>query len=853
MPDGTSNLDKLPWTTGRCNRLLRPITSQLIALSELAYPQLNASATSAAAISSGPAPSSKAESRENDDESTRIRGRKGFDDPDWMPKGPEKRGTKRLYSNRSAKADARPAPDGRKPGEISMPTPLVARHVQFDEPMQPLPQKHSGWRFLQTPKKQRFALPKRDNISPGTRLRHIQRLLQSFRTLLQATEPPKSLLGSRIGTRSLMSTCLRKVPVYIEGRQNWEDEESSEKIDASDEIYRELEEMGAASGWRPLREVVRAHGVAQITAAIAEKLLDTDPVEQIVRLCHQSQAFDEAEEVLSAFAFATASVPPPRNAKDDFVKFEDPRFRGIAAAHAWAERTQEWAFFYRLVRSLLLSNLLPIEWTATTNFKNIWSRIIRNISNSSDPAHADACKLSHTALSLACGRNPSDIDEMWPDAARDEQHIESAPASVNGALNTTVSSLSAIFAAIFLLPDEEADYGREGRHLIRHVLESVALDITYDVLRGRLDDMVSRSSSTIERLSNMVTCAIVVGVYSDDRAPHIAESPVATHIRALTRLEEATREQLLNLPAIVCSIAETCGRAYLPKSPENVFQVLKSIVEALKSYRVSASDDGQFTESTLSSQWETVGFPSWFLKRLALDSAADFADHAQDTFVGNSTEHIRFALSVEKEMQRIEMPQHDKPFFHKDIDYHVGYRWESGISEWVEATPMARHSDHVRATSPPAHSAEILDDALPSSPIKLRTPARPTLSQLLLANSTPDVLSYTPSIFSTTPVAFSNTPACSSTPVPAALESSDDEDTLDDGEDTVEDGDDVDELALTSPFRPTMPSSPPRKRPRKSGGRGGGGTAADRRPVTTLSAAFGLDGADDSGDELSFL
>ncbi|KAB2571797.1 hypothetical protein DBV05_g9562 [Lasiodiplodia theobromae] len=671
-----------------------------------------------------------------------------------------------------------------------------------------------------------------------------------------------------------MSTCLRQVPAYIEGRQQWEEEENVDKIDASEEVYQDLESMGSASGWRPLREAVRAHGVALITAATAEKLLDTTHIKELIRLCHSALAYHEAEEILTAFAFTTAPQQPPKTAKDEFFHFGS----GIAAAHAWAERIDGWSFFYRLVRSMLISNLIPVEWAATTQFKSIWSRIIRHISDSSNPAHAEACQLIHVFLSLACGRNLQHVEGMRSDAA-DDCLEPIVPTGVKTALNTTVSSLSAIFAAIFLLPDNEASYGSRGKYEIRHTLEGIAADITYDILEGHLDTAIAQSSSTIERLSNILTCAIITGVYTHDSVPHIAFAPVA-HIRALTELEEKIGQQLLNLPAIVCSVAETCGKAYMPKSQQNVFLVLMSMVETLKSYRVSSFDDGIFTESTLSSKWETVGFPSWFLKRLALDSAHEFANHSQDslgkvsrtpshkktlTVAGiNRREYLQFALDIEKEMENIQMPYRDTSFFHKDAEYHVGYRWEAGISEWVEATPLVRlkHSPSLAAEPPSS----------PTTTTKvLSTPSRPSLSQILLANSTPDVLGYnnenndTPAPLSKKRFSAASaarpppsTPVFTSTPLVLKTLRDDvdyDEDTLPEDTTASSSDDDADELALTSPVKQQSSPEPPRKRARRSGGGGGRGSisAGRRTTITSLSSAFGLDGADDSEDELSFL
>ncbi|KAF4539774.1 uncharacterized protein LTHEOB_9892 [Lasiodiplodia theobromae] len=849
-----------PWTTARCNRLLRPITAQIRVLREIVYPQLNASATSGSASASKDEPISS--DRQQEDEEAEDSGRrKDFDDPDWVPHATEKKGTKRFYSNRPSKAEARPAPRERKPGQISMPSPLIARQARSDDFH---PQKPYGWQFLQTPKKHRFPLLKHDHgpdlygESTMQHRRHVERLLQAFRVLLQATKAQEKSRTSKTGARSLMSTCLRQVPAYIEGRQQWEEEENVDKVDASEEVYQDLESMGSASGWRPLREVVRAHGVALITTATAEKLLDTTHIKELVRLCHSALAYREAEEILTAFAFTTAPQQPPKTAKDELFHFGS----GIAAAHAWAERIDGWSFFYRLVRSMLISNLIPVEWAATTQFKSIWSRIIRHISDSSNPAHAEACQLIHVFLSLACGRNLQHVEGMQSDVA-DDCLEPSVPTGVKTALNTTVSSLSAIFAAIFLLPDNEASYGSRGKYEIRHTLEGIAADITYDILEGHLDTAIARSSSTIERLSNILTCAIITGVYTHDSVPHITFAPVA-HIRALTELEEKIGQQLLNLPAIVCSVAETCGKAYMPKSQQNVFLVLMSMVETLRSYRVSSFDDGIFTESTLSSKWETIGFPSWFLKRLALDSAHEFANHSQDSLGINRREYLQFALDIEKEMENIQMPYRDTSFFHKDAEYHVGYRWEAGISEWVEATPLVRlkHSPSLAVAEPPSS---------PTTSKVLSTPSRPSLSQILLANSTPDVLGYnnknndTPAPLSKKRFSAArppSTPMFTSTPLALKTlrddvdyDDEEDEDTLPEDTGASSSDDDADELALTSPVKQQSSPEPPRKRARRSRSGGGRGSisAGRRTTITSLSSAFGLDGADDSEDELSFL
>lgn len=230
----------------------------------------------------------------------------------------------------------------------------------------------------------------------------------------------------------------------------------------------------------------------------------------------------------------------------------------------------------------------------------------------------------------------------------------------------------------------------------------------------------------------------------------------------------------------------------------------------------------------------------------------------------NRREYLQFALDIEKEMENIQMPYRDTSFFHKDAEYHVGYRWEAGISEWVEATPLVRlkHSPSLAVAEPPSS---------PTTSKVLSTPSRPSLSQILLANSTPDVLGYnnknndTPAPLSKKRFSAArppSTPMFTSTPLALKTlrddvdyDDEEDEDTLPEDTGASSSDDDADELALTSPVKQQSSPEPPRKRARRSRSGGGRGSisAGRRTTITSLSSAFGLDGADDSEDELSFL
>ncbi len=274
-----------PWNTTRCNRLLRPLSSKLTKLrKELALPCSAGRERRAAASVSA----LKASPRTASGFSHLARKARGFEkrkDPDWMPAaGPEGAGRK-TYGGRGAKkmATTQRAGVGRggtRPGEIAF-TPLIAR---------------TGGRFQDSPQAQgsplkRYPKHRGPLIARADQLHELKKqmpsnignlvkgLSEAYANLLQAT----AMSGERRwkGTRSLLGACLRKMPEYIELEEHFaeldkEDEAEGEVKDVSQDIYHHLEgqfEMLPGQGWRPFRQIVRAHGTSLLCDAFADEIL----------------------------------------------------------------------------------------------------------------------------------------------------------------------------------------------------------------------------------------------------------------------------------------------------------------------------------------------------------------------------------------------------------------------------------------------------------------------------------------------------------------------------------------------------------------------------------------------------
>src|SRR5437870_5731958 len=96
-----SNGDDLPWTTARCNRLLRPISSRLTILRKELENRRRA-------VAEARNVSSKSEKKDSPRKANKFKDQKprGFEkstDPDWLPGAKQGGGSKRTYGRRVVK------------------------------------------------------------------------------------------------------------------------------------------------------------------------------------------------------------------------------------------------------------------------------------------------------------------------------------------------------------------------------------------------------------------------------------------------------------------------------------------------------------------------------------------------------------------------------------------------------------------------------------------------------------------------------------------------------------------------------------------------------------------------------
>jgi hypothetical protein len=711
--------DELAWTTSRCNRLLRPISSKLAKLrAEIERPR---SAGGEPRIST--AFTTKCSPRKTTNFTRPAQKPRGFEkarDPDWRPDGkPVGRGGKKTYGGRGARKAVGNLQRGgegintrvSRPGEIAF-TPLVARissQLQSSPHVQNSPLKKYG--------KNRG--PLQVNIDwtqlPGDLRKLVQGVSEAYANVLQATTDGDE--KSWKGTRSLMGACLRRLPAYIELEEHFakldrEEDEEDEERDVSGEVYEHLEsqfEQRPGNGWRPFKQVLRAHATSLLCDAITGEIVGLDSMSMLVTHCVRVSAWDEAERLLLAYLPLLEPPSIPINIKADL--FEAQRSPYLHAVKSFVDHTGRHRLMFDLLEHMIAYELLPLEWLATGCMRPIWDRVVRSTSSNDHKTIAHAYRFFEI-VTLA-GMGLPDERLLADETIGARRFVPSSREELRLALGTTYSSLLTVMCSIALVNNRrDDDAGHSIARRVTWMLDAVAVAmLSRSDVRSEFQLLGAHQEDTQTFLQRATWTIFATFVVHLDSCPmktttvllQLPDLNNGLNWLAMQYLSSGvnTASILGSLPALVSSIARGTGRIW----KDDGFDQLQRLVQAL-----------------LSLSGYRLPHKLWTLKRLALESAVEFA---QDT---SATEHQTYARGIEQKMRTqgqlliVPSPQkHDSP-----SSTGGGFRWEEGIGEWVACTPgvkrMARKSVPTLELLPtPAQSED--EDALPDDSAMWETTA----------------------------------------------------------------------------------------------------------------------------------
>lgn len=684
------------WTTARCNRLLRPLSSKIALLRKSNGTRRNSGDEEESESQAEPCHVS------GDQKSNTKNGKRGVLTPhsllkihglSWDPSPRPRKRVKLTYASREIAHSTRGKLTSihaiqSEPG--SGPLAWVApSFVNVDRPLLPsnIPQQCDSRPTSTDGHEKKFSQPGLHGVNARSReifrryaksdypecWKLFEGIHSGLETLLKATS--KNLTGNKNGARSLFSMCLRKVPQHIALQEHWcraQDPEGA--ADVSSSIYGELETVGARTlqGSNALQEVVRAHGVDLVGSAVLDGLICFPVASRLVKLCLHLEAYDEGQHIVECILrHKSFSQPTSRN---------DVLFRKeLSILDQFAIITGRFGFLYRKLTELFESKLLPIGWISSPDMIQQWSGVISCISEGNSDAK-DAGNLLRTVILMSEGFPFTSVASHIHGLRIHPRNIPSDASegcSQGDQLDGTGSLRRHMKGTLDRIEGETPKTG------LRLLAALCALDFAQDLATGPnatynsvLQDLAVEAHQIIETQNFSAQCAKRLEFDVDGPclvllAAGLSSSLAKTDETALQRclrIFECT--QLSNrFPSKAASFLSVVASWRGQALASDGFEFMQEIVQQL--LRVSSSGCCRAETRTL------VG-------SIAITAAIQYAS------ITGKPRHLSWALDTETCINSMNVgsacqtPRRATKGCATKV--RLGFRWEEGICEWVSGT-----------------------------------------------------------------------------------------------------------------------------------------------------------------------
>ncbi|KAI6371639.1 hypothetical protein MCOR25_003921 [Pyricularia grisea] len=669
MPEFHGSLES-QWTATRCHRLLRPLISRIAALQrELAWPSSEAIGCQDHDLTGAGSTLFRAAEPRRD--LPRAKPKFTYSSKASKQHPIQSRTVKKTpaaySSSKAATSEAFAC------SETAMPTP-VARKIrshQLSSPVAVAPGPEPGvkrgrLRATQTASKGRTSISTRSSTNAElaklrpkvseTTFNILDSINRSFEAILWATAEPADYSASK---KSLFSMCLRKLPAYISGRQQWEREDAEgrgEKAtfnpsEVSFGIYSELEDLSACEGYKHLRTVARAHAVQIMVDAVREGLLDVDFVGIIVSVCMHCKADAEADLIMASVT--DIKYPKPSAQITNFG--QDRAMRPMRLMVEYGDAAKREPAALEAISRLLQNERLPHDWILSDCWKPVWSMAVRVL------CRKTACErtitLAATTLSILC-QNISRKPLTTGSSTAKKMAVELADSSQKA----LVAALSPL-ATILVIGKEAVslEFNSTTQHRISAVRERIRVILHCCIAGLRTKRGLKERSCIFFLLLALYLCED--GDSTEEEQPE-AEG-AGFQLRRLwqeLRTSQETSKHYDMAVALVGSIAQCCGRGSTNPASKYLSQLCMRVKELQLEGRIfqSMETDVAFYLAARTNDLRDLAFAE------TLDSS-----HTSE--------------ATNKTHQGKKMTEQPKSALLSNM--FTGYRWEEGISEWVIASP----------------------------------------------------------------------------------------------------------------------------------------------------------------------
>ncbi|KAI4227689.1 MAG: hypothetical protein L6R36_002241 [Xanthoria steineri] len=695
-----------PWTAARCQRLLRPLSSKIALLrQERRYNQITGDPETAHDCSISVAPKSQARAPSQGNRRRTI-GAGDVADQEWAPNPRPRKKLKRTYSSKNlaiqhAAGSSHISVTDQSiqiPFGITIPDSFLqpntqpvttneasdrSQHVQLHSRDHLCEQKSNSRNHEEDPKLPWTSAPRsHPSVKPSFHRKLTDGISNGLDALLKTTRPQKLSQTRFRGSRGLFATCLRKVPDLIAQEEFWykmEDPESD--VDVSSMMYTDLEShsTSTSSGWMPLQQIVRAHGVSIVGSAICEGLIGFDVARGILNRTCILKAYDEAQHILRCLL---QTVEPLRNHLKPPVETSSI----LQCLTAFALASGRHNFHYRQLTWLLSSGRLPLDWIGRPDMVETWNKVVQSITQDDDDA-GPATELLRLATSMTYGcpgqssaalvhglrlhrqglakaanayRVSLGYQTRWPRDSKLALHDDGHDMR-NEKASSTISSLMAVICAIGLLRSAgQASSSDPVCRSDKTALQEVAIDAR-QMLELAADRMLAIQGDRMTL--PLLAVGLVQATLCRNQEMFAATVPalfdtLSNHVDGELTVEEGG--------SFLCAVADCCARA----THEEVFEHTKKMVKHLR----------HIAESL-----KPISTSGELCNRMGLAAALEYAERTKHP------KHLHWALDVEQAVLGAHLESARRTPVKTPLrgqgQTQKGYRWEGGICEWIAKTP----------------------------------------------------------------------------------------------------------------------------------------------------------------------
>ena len=513
--------------------------------------------------------------------------------------------------------------------------------------------------------------------------RLVEGLQLGIDSLLRATTNSEAI--DQPGARSLFSTCLKKIPEYIaaeEARAKLNDPDSLDDIPSKVydqlEVYRPLERISCM----PLEETVRAHGIFKIGFAIKDGKINFAIAHSLISLCLFRRAFDEGQHLLSCMISTMGPLSKPRTLGE--------RAAFYLHLEGFAKSTGRFGFQYRTIADCLRNGVLPVEWIATYQMDQCWTRVVSAIIDGLNDAK-DAIFLLETAVFWACqAATPFFASQIHTKRLRSQA---SANADIRDFLRETKKEnlRSLVTCKSAMNANDENNHLEKAMH--RRVAELLAkltatevleyLKPAFEVKHSEVQELtvlkglglqacqslevkaeiLDLSKHSVSNLDHLLLPLLAAGVASMRDCQILTE--LSRHFELINRAKPSPKFPVI-AAAFLCCVAGQCG---IEEQNGQMFPFIEKIVLQLIDLH-----DSQVCGSETRALVGTV----------AATTARQFADAFP------VPKHVDWAVKIGMTVSRVTVGAEDQLPHQTPLPCtktKSGFRWEEGLCEWVAPTP----------------------------------------------------------------------------------------------------------------------------------------------------------------------